>query len=156
MPDGALKFTVAAPRGAARLTEAALAAAATVLLALPALWNGFPLLEYDTGGYLARWYEGYLVPSRPAPYGLLLNLVDGDAEGLVAGIPQDHLARRLLDEQPDVDLPVHRRHRVGRVLGIDLARRLEDVPEQLAPLRPRIVRSSSIDGPVSGTASSRC
>lgn len=74
MPDGALKFTVAAPPSAARLTEAALAAAATVLLALPALWNGFPLLEYDTGGYLARWYEGYLVPSRPAPYGLLLNL----------------------------------------------------------------------------------
>ncbi|HEY1152526.1 MAG TPA: hypothetical protein VGE73_01650 [Pseudolabrys sp.] len=69
-----MKFTVAAPRSAARLTEAALAAAATVLLALPALWNGFPLLEYDTGGYLARWYEGYLVPSRPAPYGLLLNL----------------------------------------------------------------------------------
>ena len=44
------------------------------LLSLPALWNRFPLLEYDTGGYLARWYEGYLVPSRPAPYGLLLNL----------------------------------------------------------------------------------
>ena len=22
------------------------------------------LLQYDTGGYLARWYEGYLVPSR--------------------------------------------------------------------------------------------
>jgi hypothetical protein len=58
MPDGALKFTVAAPRSAARLTEAALAAAATVLLALPALWNGFPRREYETGGYLARWYEG--------------------------------------------------------------------------------------------------
>src|SRR5262249_9218386 len=28
--------------------------------------------EYDTGGYLARWFEGYLVPSRPAAYGLLL------------------------------------------------------------------------------------
>jgi hypothetical protein len=38
----------------------------------PALWNGYPLLQYDTGGYLARWYEGYLVPSRPAAYGLLL------------------------------------------------------------------------------------
>lgn len=42
------------------------------LLLLPAVWNGFPLLEYDTGGYLARWFEGYLVPSRPAAYGLLL------------------------------------------------------------------------------------
>jgi len=45
-----------------------------VLLCAPALWNGFPLLQYDTGGYLVRWYEGYLVPSRPAPYGLLLDL----------------------------------------------------------------------------------
>jgi hypothetical protein len=42
------------------------------LLTAPALWNGFPLLQYDTGGYLARWFEGYLVPSRAAAYGLLL------------------------------------------------------------------------------------
>src|SRR5579859_7918787 len=42
------------------------------ILLVPAIWNGFPLLEYDTGGYLARWFEGYLVPSRPAAYGLLL------------------------------------------------------------------------------------
>lgn len=38
----------------------------------PALWNGFPLLQWDTGGYLARWFEGYLVPSRPGMYGLIL------------------------------------------------------------------------------------
>jgi hypothetical protein len=43
-----------------------------VLLIAPALWNGFPLLQYDTGGYLARWFEGYLVPSRPGMYGLIL------------------------------------------------------------------------------------
>ena len=42
------------------------------MLLAPALWNEFPILQYDTGGYLARWYEGYLVPSRPAAYGLLL------------------------------------------------------------------------------------
>jgi hypothetical protein len=41
-------------------------------LTAPALWNGFPLLQYDTGGYLARWFEGYLVPSRPGMYGLIL------------------------------------------------------------------------------------
>ncbi|MBI3434799.1 MAG: hypothetical protein HY056_06930 [Proteobacteria bacterium] len=50
-----------------RLAEAAVA---TVLLLVPALWNGFPLLQYDSGGYLARWYEGYLVPSRSSVYGL--------------------------------------------------------------------------------------
>jgi hypothetical protein len=44
----------------------------TGILLAPAIWNGFPLIEYDTGGYLARWFEGYLVPSRPAAYGLLL------------------------------------------------------------------------------------
>jgi hypothetical protein len=42
-------------------------------LSAPAVWNRFPLLQYDTGGYLARWYEGYLVPSRAVVYGLILN-----------------------------------------------------------------------------------
>jgi hypothetical protein len=46
------------------------AAAAMLLLLTPALWNRFPFLQYDTGGYLARWYEGYLVPSRSTVYGL--------------------------------------------------------------------------------------
>jgi len=73
MPDQALKFTIGAAERRDVLTDRLVAAAATLMLLLPALWNGFPLLEYDTGGYLARWYEGYLVPSRPAPYGLLLN-----------------------------------------------------------------------------------
>src|SRR5450759_409216 len=46
---------------------------AVLLLLAPALWNGFALLQYDTGGYLARWYEGTLVPSRAVVYGLILN-----------------------------------------------------------------------------------
>ena len=45
----------------------------TILIA-PAIWNQFPLLQYDTGGYLARWYEGTLVPSRAVVYGLILTL----------------------------------------------------------------------------------
>ena len=49
---------------------AALAAMLTLLA--PALWNGFPFLQYDTGGYLARWFEGYLVPSRSVVYGLFV------------------------------------------------------------------------------------
>src|SRR5450830_2012488 len=44
-----------------------------LLLLAPAVWNGFALLQYDTGGYLARWYEGTLVPSRAVVYGLILN-----------------------------------------------------------------------------------
>jgi len=42
------------------------------LLLAPALWNGFALLQYDTGGYLAPWYDGRLHISRSVPYGLLL------------------------------------------------------------------------------------
>ena len=44
-----------------------------LMLAAPALWNGYPLLQWDTGGYLARWYEGYLVPSRSTVFGLYLH-----------------------------------------------------------------------------------
>jgi len=50
------------------------AAAAVLMLLAPALWNGFPLLQYDTGGYLARWYEGHLEESRSTVYGLYLVL----------------------------------------------------------------------------------
>jgi hypothetical protein len=44
-----------------------------LMLLAPALWNGYPLLQWDTGGYLARWYEGYLVPSRSTTFGLYLH-----------------------------------------------------------------------------------
>ena len=49
------------------------AAAIPAMLLGPALWNGYPLLQSDTGGYLARWYEGYLVPSRSTVFGLYLH-----------------------------------------------------------------------------------
>ncbi|MEI9804928.1 MAG: hypothetical protein WDN48_11290 [Pseudolabrys sp.] len=60
----------------------AVIAALTILIA-PAIWNHFPLLQHDTGGYLARWYEGTLVPSRAVVYGLILNL--GVPAGVLAG-----------------------------------------------------------------------
>ena len=50
------------------------AVAIPLMLLAPALWNGYPLLQYDTGGYLARWYEGYLVPSRSTVFGIYLHL----------------------------------------------------------------------------------
>ena len=48
------------------------ALAAMLILLAPALWNGFPLLQYDTGGYFARWYEGTLEESRSTVYGLFV------------------------------------------------------------------------------------
>ena len=55
------------------------ALALPLLMIAPAFWNGFPLLQWDTGGYLARWYEGYLVPSRSTVFGLYLHL--GESSG---------------------------------------------------------------------------
>ncbi|MFK4381985.1 hypothetical protein ACVWYQ_001886 [Bradyrhizobium sp. USDA 3397] len=53
------------------------AVALPLLMIAPAVWNGYPLLQWDTGGYLARWYEGYLVPSRSTVFGLYLHYGEG-------------------------------------------------------------------------------
>lgn len=58
-----------------RITHTAGALAATLMLTAPALWNGFPLLQFDTGGYFVRWHEGTLEESRSTVYGLFLNLL---------------------------------------------------------------------------------
>ncbi len=85
-----------------------------LVLMAPALWNGFPLLQYDTGGYLARWYEGYLVPSRAVVYGLIL----------LAGVPLAFWPVLLLQSALTVWVValVLRAHRLGKqpllVLGV--------------------------------------
>ena len=56
------------------VSRAGAALASILVLLVPAIWNRFPLLQYDTGGYLARWFEGYLVPSRSTVFGLFLTL----------------------------------------------------------------------------------
>src|SRR3984957_19295344 len=56
------------------------------MLIAPALWNGYPLLQWDTGGYLARWYEGYLVPSRSTVFGLYLHYGEGSSFWINLGI----------------------------------------------------------------------
>ena len=45
---------------------------ALALLCLPTLWNGFPLMFDDVGGYLERWPTGTLGLGRSTVYGLLL------------------------------------------------------------------------------------
>ena len=74
-PAGYSTHSAPAPDSATmnRPVEWACAAAlAVALLLVPALWNGFPLLEYDTGGYIARWYDAELVESRSTTFGLFL------------------------------------------------------------------------------------
>ena len=48
------------------------AAAMGLALLAPALWNGFPFIYPDTGGYLARPIEGTLELGRSALYGVFL------------------------------------------------------------------------------------
>jgi hypothetical protein len=63
--------------GAARASHLAAPLVCLAALLAPAWWNGYPLLQYDTGGYLARWYEGYLVPSRSTVFALFLHVGEG-------------------------------------------------------------------------------
>jgi hypothetical protein len=62
------------------------AIAIPLMLLAPALWNGYPLLQWDTGGYLARWYEGYLVPSRSTTFGLYLHFGENSSFWINLGI----------------------------------------------------------------------
>ena len=64
-------------RGSLRASYLAATLVCLVALLLPALWNGYPLLQFDTGGYLARWYEGYLVPSRSTVFAMFLHFGEG-------------------------------------------------------------------------------
>jgi hypothetical protein len=45
---------------------------AVLLLCLPAVWNGFPLMFDDVGGYLERWPSASLGLGRSTVYGLVL------------------------------------------------------------------------------------
>lgn len=51
---------------------AALAMIAALLW--PALWNGFPIVFYDTGGYLDAAVSGILANGRSTVYGMFLRL----------------------------------------------------------------------------------
>jgi hypothetical protein len=74
-------------RTAADSRSAWIAAIAIPLMLLaPALWNGYPLLQWDTGGYLARWYEGYLVASRSTAFGLYLHFGEDSGFWINLGI----------------------------------------------------------------------
>lgn len=45
---------------------------AVMILLVPAVWNGFPLLFYDSGAYLGRAFFDTLSPGRSALYGFFL------------------------------------------------------------------------------------
>lgn len=51
-----------------RLSAPAAIAAAMVILLAPALWNGFPLLFYDTGAFIDQALTGKFMPERSVFY----------------------------------------------------------------------------------------
>ena len=87
-----------------------------LLLLAPAFWNGYPLLQWDTGGYLARWYEGYLVPSRSTVFGLYLHYGEDSSFWLDLGIQA--LATLWILQ---LTLRVFGMARPWRLLGVSLA-----------------------------------
>lgn len=85
-----VKTGILRARAADRLSVWIAAILIPLFLIAPALWNGYPLLQWDTGGYLARWYEGYLVPSRSTVFGLYLHF--GEASGFWINLGAQALA----------------------------------------------------------------
>lgn len=73
VPRWGFGAAASAPASSIGAWLAASAAMIAVLIA-PALWNGFPLIFPDTGGYLMRPIEGTLAMGRSALYGLFLYL----------------------------------------------------------------------------------
>jgi hypothetical protein len=67
-----LTATTIDARRAGIIAWPAAAAGAVLALLTPALWNGFPLIFSDTGGYLERPLTGTLELGRSAAYGLFL------------------------------------------------------------------------------------
>jgi len=55
--------------------------AVAVILAWPALYNGFPVLFFDTGGYLQSGLNGVLPVGRSVVYGAFLRLLSLSAVG---------------------------------------------------------------------------
>src|ERR1700719_2598441 len=105
---------------AARRTDTISVWIAAILIPLfliaPALWNGYPLLQWDTGGYLARWYEGYLVPSRSTVFGLYLHF--GEHSGFWINLGIQALASLWILQ---LTLRVFGLLRPMRLLGLSLA-----------------------------------
>src|SRR5664280_411335 len=69
-PDGRASSLIAARSGV--LAWMLSSALMVLALTIPALWNGFPIIFPDTGGYLTRPIEGTLELGRSALYGLFL------------------------------------------------------------------------------------
>jgi hypothetical protein len=85
-----IDVVVSAPTVSRLLSWTLAFAVMVAALIWPALWNGFPLVFYDTGGYLVRPFERTLGLGRAAMYGLFL------ATGVPLGFWPNALAQGTL------------------------------------------------------------
>ena len=75
-----------------------------ILLAVP-LWNGFPIIFYDTGAYLAQGILGAYLPERSAVYSLFLKVFGAETSLWRIGWIQALLTSILMVEFLRVELP---------------------------------------------------
>src|SRR5579871_3072706 len=101
-----LNTEIAAPRG-----EAIAIVLFVPLLLLPAIWNRFPIIYYDTGAYLFEGLTGRYIPERAAVYSLLLRFARAGASLWIVAIVQAAMSAFLLAQcarivTPRMRLPV--------------------------------------------------
>lgn len=70
-----------------------------------ALWNGFPLVFYDTGGYLAEGLEGVFLAERSPVYSLLLRVMGAGYSLWPVVILQAGLTAWLIAETARIEVP---------------------------------------------------
>ena len=76
----------------------------TILFLVIPLWNGFPLVFYDTGGYLAEGLQGAFLAERSPVYSLLLFFTDGAVSLWPVVILQAALSAWLIAETARVEV----------------------------------------------------
>lgn len=77
----------------------------TALFLAIALWNGFPLVFYDTGGYLAEGLQGTFLAERSPVYSLLLFATGGGFSLWPVVILQAVLTAWLIAELARIEVP---------------------------------------------------
>src|SRR5947209_19097687 len=68
------------------------------LLLLPAIWNRFPFIYYDTGAYLFEGLTGRFVPERAADYSLFLRFAGAATSLWVIVLLQAAIAAFLITQ----------------------------------------------------------
>ena len=70
----------------------------TPLLLLPAIWNRFPFIYYDTGAYLFEGLTGRYIPERAAVYSLFLRFADAAVSLWIIAVVQAVLSAFLITQ----------------------------------------------------------